>query len=425
MNDKILCFGTDPVSWSELARIFHPQLEERLTIMEQSVSFRVAKDDLANAVAWVARSLPSKVTQPVLRAMLITADDNGLEFTGFDYEVSTRVRIAGMVDEPGRIAVAGKLLSDIVASLPNKEIEMTQEDNKVLLTCGSSRFELPLIPLDDYPQLPVLPEVTGTINPQLFVEAISQVVAAAGKDDTLPMLTGVHIDINGSHVEMTATDRFRLAMRTFEWEPVSPDVQAKLLVPAKTLQETGRSLDTHLNIPVEIAVGTGENIAAEGLFGLHADNRETTTRMLDADFPNVAPLLPKTHSAMASIEVAPLQEAIRRVSLLTDRNAQIRMEFREGEVTLAAGADSGRASESLPCAFNGREDFVIAFNPSYLKDGLAVVHTDRVVFGFTEPSRPAIMIPEPEELPAANEDGSFPTPETDFTYLLMPVRLPG
>lgn len=135
--------------------------------MDEAVSFRVAKDDLANAVAWVARSLPSKVTQPVLRAMLITADDNGLEFTGFDYEVSTRVRIAGMVDEPGQIAVAGKLLSDIVASLPNKEVEISQVDSKALVTCGSSRFELPLIPLDDYPQLPVLPEVTGTIQPQL------------------------------------------------------------------------------------------------------------------------------------------------------------------------------------------------------------------------------------------------------------------
>ncbi|APT85756.1 MULTISPECIES: DNA polymerase III subunit beta [Corynebacterium] len=394
--------------------------------MEQSVSFRVAKDDLADAVSWVARSLPSKVAQPVLRAMLITADDKGLEFSGFDYEVSTRVRIAAMVDEPGRIAVAGKLLADIVATLPNKEVEMTLEDNsQVVLSCGSSRFSLPIIPLDDYPQLPQLPAVTGTIQPQLFVEAISQVASAAGRDDTLPMLTGVHMDIRGSHVEMTATDRFRLAMRTLEWDPSSPDVQAKLLVPAKTLQETGRSLDTHLNTPVEIAVGEGENIGAEGLFGVHAANREITTRMLDADFPNVAPLLPKTHTAIASIEVAPLQEAIRRVSLLTDRNAQIRMEFSEGQVILAAGAESGNATETLPCAFTGRDEFLIAFNPGYLKDGLSVVHTNRVVFGFTEPSRPAIMIPEPEVLPEVNEDGVFPTPQTDFTYLLMPVRLPG
>ncbi|MDY3127702.1 MAG: DNA polymerase III subunit beta [Corynebacterium sp.] len=390
------------------------------------VSFRVTKEDLANAVGWVARNLPSKVTQPVLRAMIITADDNGLELAGFDYEVSTRVRIAAEVDQPGRIAVAGKLMADIVSAMPAKPVDVTLDGTKVKIVCGSSRFELPTIPLEDYPQLPTLPAVTGQVNPQLFTEAVSQVAAAAGKDDTLPMLTGIHVDIQGKEVTLTATDRFRLAMRSFEWEPVADDVSAKLLVPAKTLQDTARSLDTHLNTPVEIAVGTGDSIAADGLFGLHAETRETTTRMLDADFPNVAPLLPKTHSAIASIEIAPLQEAIRRVSLLTDRNAQIRMLFTEGEVQLAAGAtDTGNAEETVPCAFTGRDEMLIAFNPSYLKDGLSVIHTDRVVFGFTEPSRPAIMVPEPENLPEADQDGNFPTPQTNFTYLLMPVRLPG
>lgn len=392
----------------------------------QSVSFRVAKDDFSNAVAWVARNLPSKVTQPVLRAMLITADDDGLEISGFDYEVSTRVRIPAEVHENGQIAVAGKLLSDIVGSLPNKPIELGLQGNTVQFSCGSSRFELPLIPLDDYPQLPTLPEVTGTINPQLFVEAVNQVAAAAGRDDTLPMLTGVHIEINGEDVQMTATDRFRLAMRTLTWEPAEPQVQAKLLVPAKTLLDNARTLDPHLNVPVEIAVGAGEGIAKDGLFGLHAETRETTTRMLDADFPNVAPLLPKSHTSMASIEIAPLQEALRRVKLLTDRNAQIRMQFSEGEVVLSAGgSDNGHGEESLPCAFTGRDELIIAFNPDFLKDGLSVINTDRVVFGFTEPSRPAIMIPEPEELPEADADGNFPSPKTPFTYLLMPVRLPG
>ncbi|MGV3206795.1 MULTISPECIES: DNA polymerase III subunit beta [unclassified Corynebacterium] len=391
-----------------------------------SVSFRVAKDDLSSAVAWVARNLPTKVTQPVLRAMLITADEQGLELTGFDYEVSTRVRIPAEVENSGRIAVAGKLIAEIVANLPNQPVDLRLDGNKVLLTCSSSRFELPLIPLDDYPQLPTLPEVTGTINPQLFVDAIFQVASAAGKDDTLPMLTGVHMDIQGKTIHLTATDRFRLAMRTVEWEPQDDSIEAKLLVPAKTLQDNARTLDTSLNTPVEIAVGTGENIGGDGLFGLHADSRETTTRMLDADFPNVAPLLPKTHTAMASIEIGPLQEAIRRVSLLTERNAQIRMQFTSGQVILSAGgSDSGTAEETLPCAFSGVPELIIAFNPSYLKDGLGVVHTDRVVFGFTEPSRPAIMIPEPENMPEADADGNFPTPETDFTYLLMPVRLPG
>ncbi|QDR77312.1 DNA polymerase III subunit beta [Corynebacterium sanguinis] len=391
-----------------------------------NVSFRVHKEDLSDAVAWVARSLPTKNTQPVLRAVVITTDDSGLEFAGFDYEVSSRVRIGAEVSQPGRVAVAGKLMADIVANMPAKPMEVSTDGSKMLLQGGSARFELPLMPLDDYPQLPTLPEVTGRISPSAFVGAVTQVASAAGRDDTLPMLTGVHMEITGNAVQLTATDRFRLAIRRLQWEPASDDVEAKLLVPAKTLLDNARTLDTHVEEPVEIAVGAAGNVGGDGLFGLHSGNRETTTRMLDADFPNIQPLLPKTHTSMASVEIAPLVEAIRRVSLVADRNAQVRMHFRHGEVTLhASGADSGEASETVDAAFSGAEELLIAFNSGYLKDGLAVIGTNRVVFGFTEASRPAIMIPEPEELPEAEADGTFPTPSTDFTYLLMPVRLPG
>lgn len=391
----------------------------------QNVSFRVAREDLVTAVAWVARNLPTKPTQPVLRAMLITADDEGLELAGYDYDVSTRVRLSAEVSQPGRIAVAGKLLSEITGSLPNKPVDFRIDGSKAFVTCGSSRFELPLIPLDDYPMLPKLPAGTGSINAKLFTEAVSQVASAAGKDDSLPMLTGVSMEIVGNQINLAATDRFRLALRTFEWEANDPELNVKLLIPARTLLDNARSLDSGLNDSIDIAVGTGDQVGREGLFGIHTDNRETTTRLLDADFPNIAPLLPKEHTAIASVEIAPLVDAIRRVSLVAERNAQIVLHFSEGQVILTAGAtEAGHAEETLPCAFTGKE-LTIAFNPGYLKDGLSVVPTSRAVFGFTEPSRPAIMIPEPEEMPSANENGIFQTPDTYFTYLLMPVRLPG
>ncbi|MEZ2121992.1 MULTISPECIES: DNA polymerase III subunit beta [unclassified Corynebacterium] len=390
----------------------------------QSVSFRVSKDDLAGAVSWVARSLPSKPTQPVLRGMLITADDDGLELAGYDYEVSTQVRIPAEVSDPGRVAVAGKLIADITSTLPNKPVEIELSGSIVQVRCGSSRFELPSIPLDDYPRLPSLPETTGTINPKLFTEAVTQVATAAGRDDTLPMLTGVHMEINGPELLLVATDRFRMAVRTLGWNAKDADATAKLLIPAKTLLENARTLDGS-DGDIEIAVGSGTEIGSEGLFGVHADARLTTTRLLDAQFPNFRPLLPKTHKALASVEIASLIDAIRRVALVADRNAQIRMEFSEGQVILSAGgSDAGHAEEIVQCAFTG-EPLLTAFNASYLKDGLSVVRTERVVFGFTDPSRPAILIPEPPELPEADEDGTFTTPETDFTYLLMPVRLPG
>ena len=292
---------------------------------DNNVSFRVHKDDLSDAVAWVARNLPTKNTQPVLRAVVITADDNGLELAGFDYEVSTQVRISAEVNQPGRVAVAGKLMADIVSNMPAKPVEVSVDNSRMLLQGGAARFELPLMPLDDYPQLPKLPEVTGTLDTSTFVNAITQVASAAGRDDTLPMLTGVHMEISGNSVQLAATDRFRLALRSLEWEPVNADVQAKLLIPAKTLLDNARTLDSHLEEPVEIAVGTGENVGGDGLFGLHSQNRETTTRMLDAEFPNIQPLLPKSHTSMASVEIAPLVEAIRRVSLVADRNAQLRI----------------------------------------------------------------------------------------------------
>ena len=396
--------------------------------MEQTdVRLRAAKDDLADAVAWVARSLPTRPTQPILRGMVFVAGDEGLEIAGYDYEVSTQIRIAAEISETGRFAVNGKLVSDIVSKLPNKPIDMHYDGTKVLVTCGKSRFELPAMTLEDYPALPSVPAATGTIDPQLFTEAIGQVAVAAGRDETLPMLTGIRMETEGNMVTMAATDRFRLAVRTFEWNQI-PEGNAELLIPAKTLADTARSLDAGSSEPVTLAFGDGSDgraVGADGLLGILADPRRTTTRLLDAEFPKFRPLLPKQHSSLASVRIDPLREAIRRVSLVADRGAQIRMDFSEGQVVLSAhGDEAGRAEEVLECAFVG-EPLLIAFNPGYLPDGLSAIHTDRVVMGFTQPSRPAVLIPEPDELPEAGEDGMFPNPETEFTYLLMPVRLPG
>ena len=396
--------------------------------MEQTdVRLRAAKDDLADAVAWVARSLPTRPTQPILRGMVFVAGDEGLEIAGYDYEVSTQIRIAAEISETGRFAVNGKLVSDIVSKLPNKPIDMHYDGTKVLVTCGKSRFELPAMTLEDYPALPSVPAATGTIDPQLFTEAIGQVAVAAGRDETLPMLTGIRMETEGNMVTMAATDRFRLAVRTFEWNQI-PEGNAELLIPAKTLADTARSLDAGSSEPVTLAFGDGSDgraVGADGLLGILADPRRTTTRLLDAEFPKFRPLLPKQHSSLASVRIDPLREAIRRVSLVADRGAQIRMDFSEGQVVLSAhGDEAGRAEEVLECAFVG-EPLLIAFNPGYLADGLSAIHTDRVVMGFTQPSRPAVLIPEPDELPEAGEDGMFPNPATEFTYLLMPVRLPG
>jgi len=389
------------------------------------MKFRVAREDFADSVAWVARSLPSRPPVPVLGGVLLGADEQGLTVSGFDYEVSAQVRVSAEVTTTGQVLVSGKLLADITRALPNKPVDVTVDGTRVLITCGSAKFSLPTMPVEDYPQLPSMPQQTGSLPVDLFSEAVSQVAVAAGKDDTLPMLTGIRVEIEGTNVVLAATDRFRLAVRQLEWMPTAGDVSAAVLVPAKTLSESAKTLGGNTLSPVELALGAGSSVGTEGMLGIVADGRRTTTRLLDAEFPKFRQLLPAEHTAMATVEVAPLVDAIKRVALVAERGAQVRLEFNgDGLLLSAGGDDAGRAEESLEADFQG-EPLIIAFNPGYLIDGLSSLHSDRVLFGFTTPSRPAVLRPAGEEAPEHGESGTFPAPESEYTYLLMPVRLPG
>lgn len=386
------------------------------------LKFRVVREDFADAVAWVARNLPTRPTIPVLAGVLLTGTDDGLTISGFDYEVSAEVRVSAEIASPGSVLVSGRLLSDITKALPAKPVELSVEGTRVALTCGSARFSLPTLAVEDYPALPSLPEETGVVSSDLFAEAIGQVAVAAGRDDTLPMLTGIRVEISGESVVLAATDRFRLAVRELTWETSATDVEAAVLVPAKTLAEAAKA-GTDGN-QVHLSLGSGDTVGKDGLLGIRSNGKRSTTRLLDAEFPKFRQLLPSEHTAVATIGVAELTEAIKRVALVADRGAQIRMEFGDDALRLSAGADDvGRAEEDLPVEFAG-DPLTIAFNPTYLTDGLSSLHSDRVTFGFTTPSRPAVLRPTSED-GGTGGSGPFPTAKTDYVYLLMPVRLPG
>lgn len=394
------------------------------TTVGSDLKFRLVREDFADAVAWVARNLPSRPTVPVLAGILLTGSDDGLTISGFDYEVSAEVQVPAEIASPGSVLVSGRLLSDITRSLPAKPVDVSVEGSRVSLSCGSARFSLPAMAVEDYPTLPTLPEETGVISADLFGEAIGQVAVAAGRDDTLPMLTGIRVEISGETVVLAATDRFRLAVRELKWSTSSPSLEAAVLVPAKTLAEAAKAGTS--GSEVHLALGAGSAVGKEGLLGIRSAGKRSTTRLLDAEFPKFRQLLPSEHTAVATIAVAELTEAIKRVALVADRGAQVRMEFREGGVLhLSAGADDvGRAEEDLAVEFAG-EPLTIAFNPTYLTDGLGSLHTDRVTFGFTTPSRPAVLRPTGEDDVHGSGTGPFPAVETDYVYLLMPVRLPG
>lgn len=392
------------------------------TTVGSDLKFRLVREDFADAVAWVARGLPSRPpSNPVLAGVLITGSDDGLTIAGFDFDVSAEVRVPAEIASAGTVLVSGRLLSDITRALPAKPVEVSVDGARMLLTCGSAKFSLPAMPVEDYPALPALPAETGVVAADLFTEAVGQVAVAAGRDDTLPMLTGIRVEITGDKVVLAATDRFRLAVRELTWSTTSPGVDAAVLVPAKTLAETAKSVSPGSD--VHLALGTGESVGEERLLGMRSGGRRSTTRLLDTEFPKYRQLLPAEHTAVAMIGVAELTEAIKRVALVADRGAQVRLEFSEQGLRLSAGADGvGLAEEELEVEFAG-EPLTIAFNPAYLTDGLGSLHSERVMFGFTTPSKPAVLRPADDGAPTG--PGPFAAGQTEYVYLLMPVRLPG
>jgi DNA polymerase-3 subunit beta len=376
------------------------------------MKIRVERDGLADAVAWVARSLPSRPPVPVLGGILLDASSDGLTISGFDYEVSATVGVAATIADGGRTLVSGRLLADITRALPAQPVEISVDGSRVSIACGSAKFSLPTMPVEDYPQLPAMPPLAGELAGEVFGQAVSQVAVAAGKDDTLPMLTGVRVEIDGEKVTLVATDRFRLAMREFTWKPdanLSGAGELAVLVPARTLAEAAKALGTS-GATVELALAPGD-----GLIGLSGSGRRTTSRLLDTEFPRYRQLLPSEQTAAAIIDVAPLAEAIKRVSLVAERGTQVRLEFDDGGLRLSAGGDDeGSAEEELQVEYTG-DPVTIAFNPAFLQEGLGALHADRAELSFTTPSRPALIKP-------VGDDGIV---VPGYLHLLMPVRLPG
>ena len=374
------------------------------------MKFRVEREVLADAVTWVARGLPARPPVPVLAGVLIEANEEGsLTLSAFDYEVSAKITGPAEVSEPGTVLVLGRLLADISRNLPNRPIDVATEGNKVAVTCGSSRFSLLMMPSEDYPTLPVSPAPSGTIAGDVFTQAVAQVSIAADRGDTLPILTGVRVEIDGEKMTLLATDRYRLAMRELTWNPDATDASHVALVPARTLSETAKALGAAGSI--EVALGSAAG--GEGLVGFEAGQRRTTTRLLDGEYPKVTSIFPTSVETEAVIKTSELVEAVKRVSLVAERNTPVRLRFSEGQVTIEAGTgDDAQASEAVESTLSGPE-IEIAFNPQFLLDGLGAVGTEFSRLSFTQSSRPAVLSGQ------AEADG---VADTSYRYVLMPVR---
>lgn len=375
------------------------------------MKFTVARDVLADAVAWVARTVPNRPSVPILAGIRLKSGNDTLELSSFDYEISTRTEVPAQIDVPGDILVSGRLLASITKSLPNQPVQCTLEGNKISLVCGTAHFTLATMSVDEYPPMPQVPEVGGRVDAHELGQAIAQVSVAASSDDTIPLLTSVRVEIEDDTITLLATDRYRLGMRELKWNPRKAGISTALLVKARTLADVAKTMTG--GGEVELAFDANADTAVNSLVGFIAGPRQTTSTLMDGDYPPVRRLFPSETFIHAVVNRSELLEAVRRVSLVAEAKTSVRLGFSQNQVVLEAGQDdNAQASEVISANLDG-EDLRTAFNPRYLEAGLNALNTEYVRFSFTDAAKPAVITGQKEV------DGEV---DKDFRYLIMPIR---
>lgn len=385
------------------------------------MKIRVERDALADAVAWVARSLPNRPTAPILAGLLIEAEGDNVTLSSFDSTTSAKVTMPGDVSDEGTSLVSGRLLAEIARSLPNKPVEMVADHSKVELTCGSARFTLQTLPVEEYPSLPEMPTQTGVVDAGVFEKAVSQVVVAAGRDELLNVFTGVRVEIDGDRLSLLATDRYRMALKELTWKPSSPSVEGAVLVPGRVLADTAKSLTSGDTVTVSLSTTESEGEGLAGFIGEGAKgSREATTRLLNQAFPKVRHLMDVDATVTVRISTADLLSAVKRVSLVAERNTPLRMIINEDNVALeAATGDQAQASEAISAEVEVTTDeqsiTAAGFNPQYLLDALNSIDAPFAHFSFTAPGKPCLITG------LASIDGDQ---LLDYRHVIMLMRLP-
>ncbi|MGV8881376.1 MAG: DNA polymerase III subunit beta [Rhodoglobus sp.] len=379
------------------------------------MKFQVNRDVFSEAVSFAVKLLPQRTTLPILSGVLIETTTDGLTLSSFDYEVSARTEIAAQIDEPGKILVSGRLLADIANRLPNAPVSFATEDGRIAVSCGSAKFTLLSMPVEEYPTLPQVSENSGLIKAEDFSQAIAQVAVAASRDDVTPVITGVQLEVSENAISLVATDRYRVAVREIEWDSGTSGLEtATALVPARTLIEIGKTFGHSGTVSVAITSADDRELIA-----FQADKKTVTSLLIKGNFPPVRRLFPETVDNYAVVNTAELIEAVRRVSLVLEREAALRFSFTIDGVTLEAiGSEQAQASESIDAFLTG-VDTVVSLKPQFLLDGLSSVHSEFVRISFTKTDNPN----KPGPVLITSQSSKDQPGADNYKYLLQPNLL--
>ncbi len=389
------------------------------SMVDGSLTVRVDRDRLADAVAWVARGLAARPVTPILGGLLLEAGDAGLRLSTFDYEVCAQATAEAEVAGAATVLVPGRLFADIVRGLPPEPVELALAGAHLTVECAGFRYSVLTMPVEDYPERPPLPPRIGSVGTDTFAMAVAQVTVAAGRDLTLPLLTGVRLADLGDHLSLGCTDRYRMAVRPVPWRRLerggveirSGDFGA-VLVPARALGDAAKALgSSRARAAAEVHLGLGD-----GTLSIECGDRQLICRLIEVTAPDYDTRVPLAGAWHAEVETALLIETVKRVSLVAAPLSPMLLSFRPGEVRLEAGTgEEAKATATIGAQLRGAP-IELAVKPQFLLDGLLALDSDVVTLTFTDSRQPVLLTGKADGESGGESGGGL-------RYLTMPLRL--
>ena len=379
------------------------------------MKFEANRDVFSEAISFAVKLLPQRTTLPILSGVLIDATSAGVTVSSFDYEVSAKTTIAADVSDPGTILVSGRLLAEIAQRLPDASVHVELVQGSVTVKSGSAKFSLATMPVEEYPNLPEVDGVSGSLSGSDFADAVAQVSPAASRDDVTPVITGVLFDVSATSLMLLATDRYRVAAKEISWSSKGISEEGlQALIPSKTLAEVGKTFAHAEQLTITVAVGGERELVA-----FSSGTRTVTSLLIKGSFPPVHKLFPTESPNYAVVSTQDLVEATRRVALVLEREAPLRYSFTSDGVALEAlGSEQAQASETIDGHLVASE-CVVSLKPQFLIDGLQATHSEfvRVAFAVTDnPNKPGPVLITAQKSQEGDDS-------QNFRYLLQPNLL--
>jgi len=361
----------------------------------------VARGELLEALSAVSKGLSSRTTLPILSGIHLSASGDEVVFQSTDLEISIKTKTKARIEDPGQTVVPGRLITDIVRSLPEAAVVFeTTGPGAAMITCGQSTFTVKTLSAEDFPKFPeVSPDSSVSLPSDLFSKVVHQVSKAVSKDETRPVLTGVLVVLEDEVLRMVATDSYRLCLREMKLEGTAGSLE--VVVPGRAIDDVARLASSAETVTLGVSENQVLFTFGETMF---------ISRRIEGSFPNYRQLIPKEYQTRAVVDKGEFIEAVKRVSLLAQHNAPLRIGVNTADhiMTLTAQTqDVGDAKEDIEIQPTG-DDVEIAFNHAYLMDGVSVAEGDKIALEVISPLKPGIIKVVESE---------------DFIYLLMPVRL--